>query len=727
MDMVGQPAFLDVAYERIFDSKTFSSAPIRLLFQDRDGFLWIGTRSGLYRYDGYSLKLYTHDPDDPLSLSGNHILEIIQDPTGMIWIGTESNGLNRFDPGKGIFHRYPFDFDSPDNAVNSIWGLHPDGPTLWAASRDGLLELNTQRGHTIRHRVIEDPDTPDEKRQNMMRQIEDDPSDPDRLWITTLSGLYSFKKSSASFSAHRCPTLPVLYPLEDESDDQYMYSAMEWTGDRMLLGAWGGGHYTYHPHVNAWSRYFFQFKDPALPLSDNVVLQYAQVHDSLYLFAGSALGLLNPFSGEIKLTWLEATDSIFRGSQYAESVILDRNGYAWVGSASGLFRSTTALQNNVALAAPTLIFSAVRIDGALLPDSLISNDHPVFIAPHQQNIHIQFNTISPGTTTGIHYNYMLSGRDESWILAGANRSIQYQDLPGGSYTFRVQAVRESDQTILAESQLQLRVQKYFYTEAWFWLLLTLGILALILYLAWWRIRFFKARYKLQAMYETQLAQSEMAALRAQLNPHFLFNSLNSIKHYIISNEPRIATRYLNKFAALMRLALDNSKNSFIALADEIDFITLFLELEQVRLGDKLRFTIEVDPSLSTQTVQIPPMVIQPYIENAIWHGIVHKTGPGCIELRFIRNDDILEIRIADDGVGREASAAIQGDHKTRKSMGMKLTHDRLALLRQLYKANVTVSIEDLAVANGHASGTLVIIRLPLQEQAHESPIESPHH
>ncbi len=213
--------------------------------------------------------------------------------------------------------------------------------------------------------------------------------------------------------------------------------------------------------------------------------------------------------------------------------------------------------------------------------------------------------------------------------------------------------------------------------------------------------------------ELQKMTSELQLLRTQMNPHFIFNCLNSIKLYAEKNDMEAATTYLSKFSRLMRLVLENSKNSQITLKQEIETIRLYLDMEAMRFKEKLQYQIIVDKNADPEYTELPPMLIQPYVENAIWHGLMHKEGGGLITVHVSEQDEMLVISVKDNGIGREKAAALKSRlATTHKSFGMNITGERLELLNAKNKTNANISVNDL-YENGVATGTEVIIKIPV--------------
>ncbi|GAB3994235.1 hypothetical protein GCM10028807_31520 [Spirosoma daeguense] len=221
--------------------------------------------------------------------------------------------------------------------------------------------------------------------------------------------------------------------------------------------------------------------------------------------------------------------------------------------------------------------------------------------------------------------------------------------------------------------------------------------------------------QLELNFEQKLAETEMAALRAQMNPHFIFNCLNSIKLYATENDTAKASDYLTRFSRLIRLVLENSRSEHVTLRNELDALQLYLEMEAMRFKSKLRFSIDVAETIDAEFVEIPPLLLQPYVENAIWHGLMHKLEGGNVAVRVEQPDDNrLRIFITDDGIGRTKSAELKSKSATpKKSLGMNVTRERIALINQLYKTHTQVQIKDLIDAEGHPAGTEVMLDIPI--------------
>lgn len=202
----------------------------------------------------------------------------------------------------------------------------------------------------------------------------------------------------------------------------------------------------------------------------------------------------------------------------------------------------------------------------------------------------------------------------------------------------------------------------------------------------------------------------LKSLRSQMNPHFIFNALNSVNHFIAQQDERTANKFLSEFSQLMRLVLENSQEDFIPLYKEQEILTLYLKLEHYRFRDKFDYEINIDEEVSAESVEVPPMLIQPYIENAVWHGLRYKETKGKLVLNISTEKDFLVVEITDDGIGRKKSAELKTTNQRKhNSTGLKNIQERLQIINKVYKTHYRVDIEDLTTEGG----TRVKIYLPI--------------
>jgi sensor histidine kinase YesM len=217
-----------------------------------------------------------------------------------------------------------------------------------------------------------------------------------------------------------------------------------------------------------------------------------------------------------------------------------------------------------------------------------------------------------------------------------------------------------------------------------------------------------------ADYKNRTAALEMMALRAQMNPHFIFNCLNSINRFIMKNEPEAASDYLTKFSKLIRLILQNSQAKSVCLENELEALCLYIDMEISRFEGQFNYQIILDPTLEIEHLEVPPLIIQPYVENAIWHGLMNKEDKGHLLIELYRERNTLCCVITDDGVGRKQAAILKSKSANKnKSLGMQITAHRLELINALNETATTVEVTDLVDSSGEACGTSVLLKIPM--------------
>jgi LytS/YehU family sensor histidine kinase len=215
----------------------------------------------------------------------------------------------------------------------------------------------------------------------------------------------------------------------------------------------------------------------------------------------------------------------------------------------------------------------------------------------------------------------------------------------------------------------------------------------------------------EASFKQKIAETEMMALRSQMNPHFIFNSLNSIENFIMQNEKRLASTYLNKFARLIRMILDSSRNELVPLAKDIEALRLYVDLEQLRFNNKFCFKLHVDPILLHGDYKVPALLIQPYVENAIVHGLAHSEREDLrLMVTAILEEEYIHYIIEDNGIGRHLSSKYnQQNRPHHKSVGLTITNERINIFNRKQNANGRVTITDLFDKNNAPSGTKINI------------------
>src|SRR5436190_1060710 len=329
---------------------------------------------------------------------------------------------------------------------------------------------------------------------------------------------------------------------------------------------------------------------------------------------------------------------------------------------------------------------------------------------------IGFSSIAYTMPADVKFRFRLS-RFDNWSEPTTRRFANYTNVPGGDYVFQLQAANNEgiwNEKIL---ELPIHISTPFWQTWWFRIGAILLIVLAVYSFYRYRIGQIRKKQRLKSEYEKKLANVEMSALLAQMNPHFLFNSLNSIDSYIIRNESKKASEYLNNFARLMRLILQNSRSNYISLKDELEALDLYLQMESLRFKNKFSYSINVDENIDSAATVIPPMLIQPYVENAIWHGLMHKSNgeEGKVEIQLTKRDDNLLCVVNDNGIGRKKAAELKAQKHTnhKRSMGMQITQDRIEIINKLYNINASVRIEDVENEQGESKGTKVELVIPV--------------
>jgi LytS/YehU family sensor histidine kinase len=305
------------------------------------------------------------------------------------------------------------------------------------------------------------------------------------------------------------------------------------------------------------------------------------------------------------------------------------------------------------------------------------------------------------------------GLDSAWRTT-KETFLEYPTLPSGSYELQLQAINKFG-THSAMLSLPLSVITPFWQAIWFYGLVLAAFLSLTWFLVSLRIRHLRRRQQEEKLLSRRMAEMEHMALQSQMNPHFIFNCLNSIQQYIFNQDIFAANKYITGFSKLIRETLHNSSRSFISISDEVSYLSAYLSLEKLRFKEKMDYSIEVAPDIDQHTVVIPPMLIQPYVENSMRHGLRHKTsGKGYIRIKMEQSADSLTITVEDNGIGRERAAGYKTDqHIEYQSRGMTLTAERISMMNVLHGEGIGIEVIDLKDEQDRATGTRVIVRFPL--------------
>jgi len=309
--------------------------------------------------------------------------------------------------------------------------------------------------------------------------------------------------------------------------------------------------------------------------------------------------------------------------------------------------------------------------------------------------------------------YILTGtRNDSGVIY--NNELKLVDLTPGKYELSIFDLKPLEQKYSQAISIKFEIQKPFWQKLWFYLL----IITIVILVIYFGVRLYLKKLRAKDAKESEITNLinnyQMAAIRAQMNPHFIFNCINSIQRYVLTNDKTTAYNYLTKFSKLIRLVLNNSEEEIISLKDELEMVSLYIQLEQLRFEDSFIFELIVSNDLDTDSYLIPPMMLQPYIENSIWHGIMllNNSRKGKISIFVSENNDMLVIEIIDNGVGREE--AMKHSSKTHKSKANKLNERRIDIINAInHSINGSIKITDVLNDNDQSViGTKVTLLIP---------------
>ena len=361
-----------------------------------------------------------------------------------------------------------------------------------------------------------------------------------------------------------------------------------------------------------------------------------------------------------------------------------------------------------------IITSFHVMDQQLLTRPLF-NDTAFRFSYRENLFRIEFSTLNFSNSSQNKFKYKLEGVDNDWIYTENSNSVNYSGLSPGKYRFILMAANNDGIWNERALTITIKISTPFWKSWWFVLILLLIGLAIFVLWNQMFIKNIRREQQLKSDFNKQIAEMELKALRAQMNPHFIFNSLNSIQKYILNNDQFSASQYLTKFSRLIRLILDHSLQNNVLLSSEIDMLRLYIEMESLRFDNKFEWEISIDNNMNTDLISIPSMLIQPYVENAIWHGLNLKKGKGKLMVNFGISDEWLSVIVDDNGIGRTRSEEIKKKQVlTRQSYGMKITEDRMQILKKLSDLDIFFQIEDKTDKDGNPLGTRVFIRIPIE-------------
>lgn len=645
-----------------FNAKTgFADVKIKAISEDGNGTIWLGTDgAGVYTYKNGTFAAVE-------SLKGAYVKNIQADNNGTIWIATAGTGLIKVSPKN-------------NNYIVEKWGY-----------KEGLLS-------------------------NRLTSLHFDQRG--RLWYGTENNGVGCFIPATSKHAYKLMKSTANWLHSDQiralTEDRF---------GRLWIGTAGNGLFAIQLYKNKLNGFGVSTQDELQ--SDNVYLLITDANGNL--ISGTEKGLdyiLFNESGEIKQVKSYGKEDGFNGVETCQnSVWRDTDGTLWIGTINGLcrFNPSELVSNQIP---PKVTFKDVK----LFYESILSGNKNVLIKGKQgeklslgysdNHISFEFLGINLKRPEAVLYQWKLEGFDAKWSPPSKDRSIVYSNLNPGNYTFTLRACNE-DGVWSQPVRFHFEIETPYWETAWFRTLIGIAILLVITLVYFLSIRMIRRkaqRQQREIAYEKELLELEQKAVRLQMNPHFIFNALNSIQSLIGTGQEIEARYFLAKFSRLMRQILDNSRKTSISLEEEINTLENYLLIEQFCNGGHFQYQIVVDSSLEEDFIQLPPMILQPFVENAIKHGMKGRPQDdtsGNISIHFYDKGSVMECVIEDNGVGRTKAAELNQQSKEtyHESTGMLVTTERLAMIDNP-EGVIPLEIVDL-YENNLPTGTRVIVRLPL--------------
>jgi len=373
-----------------------------------------------------------------------------------------------------------------------------------------------------------------------------------------------------------------------------------------------------------------------------------------------------------------------------------KNDTLYAGTAHGF--CIVPLNENRPKIPPFIYITGLTVNNR---DTMFNND---FELSYNKN-YLVINYIAPSYASAgkIKYRYCLSEKNE-WVYT-TNTQVSLPDMQPGNYRFEVQAENRAGIWSDKPAVISFSIKPPFWQKLSFLIFIIFVVIFIITAIYYYRIRRFKKEIEL----ENKMLLSEIKALRSQMNPHFIFNSLNSIQNFIFNNKKEDANEYLSQFSKLMRMILDNSQSNFVTVQDEVEFLKVYLKLEQLRLNNKFNFRIRFSSEEKINRLLIPSMILQPFAENAILHGFSQNKNDGQLNIDFMTNNGDLKVMITDNGIGIKLALQSKKSSKYAETgtHGLSTTTERIDAINRINNQIISYSIKDLSDVDNINKGTIV--------------------
>lgn len=706
LNMLNKDASKFRTYRHFPQSKnSLSNNSVWAFLEVEPGIFWIGTDAGISIFNKLenSYEFISVKPDIKNTLSDNLVRSLYESRNGTIWIGTRNSGLNAYNPKTKKFTHYKSDPKNPASLPNNyVTDIQEDASgNLWVATDDGFGILDKETGLFLNYQTNEKAGS---------EHIYDIFLDSrERLWLASGHGLLKYNELTNDFEVF---TISEEMRAQEEMLTNKFFSITEGKDGVFWIGTRGGGLVRFDPERETFSA--FTEKDG---LPNNVTYKALVDKDGIiWITTNWGLSRFNP--DQLNFSNYDVTDGIQSNEFNLNAALIAADGEIFVGGMNGFnaFYPDDIVVNTVP---PPVVITAFKKFNVLQSRTLRNGDS-LFLNYDDNYFAFEFAALDFTNPQKNKYRYTLENYNTAWIERNASqRFAEYAKVSSGSYRFRLIASNSDGYWNTEGTSLTIIIKPAWFHTWWFRIGLLLIVVFLIYGLIFIRMRNIRRKHAVEKKYlafEKQMYQLEQKALQLQMNPHFLFNSLNSIQSFVVNNDIDNAIHYLSKFSQLMRRTLSNSRESYISLRDELQSLRLYLEIESLRFYGKFSYSIELDPEIDDSYMEIPPMILQPYVENAILHGLMHSKEKGNLKIAMSLHGDSILCEIEDDGIGRTRAAEIRRESGIeRKSQGMMITKERLDILNQYTQDIYTVNVVDLIDDNGKAKGTRVEIRIHYKE------------
>ncbi|MBR4155593.1 MAG: histidine kinase [Bacteroidales bacterium] len=627
-----------------------------------------------------------------------YVYNLYLDNENRLWIGTRNDGLYIYDIESDEAVDVAEEYDIPNLTHAIVRGIESDKyGNMWVATNMGLCRINLKdKTHAFYNAEKRN------KKSLPYNDLFDLMLVDDALYVTTGDGLAIYSYETNDFT--RC-YLPDSLMKGDVVKNNALFDIVDGGNGRYYIGSYSSGMLAFNPETKT-------FKTSKINGNYGIMVYAIIPDENGFLWASTSKGIVKYNLATKAVTSYDKSDGL-QGNEFIPNAFLrSNNGVLFFGGFSGFnyFKPDDIKQENKL---PEVVITKLQTSSGKKHRYLNHGD-TIHLSYMENSFEISFATLNLLRNNMVKYSYMLDNYDNEWIVTNsAHRYADYNKLRPGTYRFKLKAANEVNVWTEKPLELTIVIHPAWYQRFIFKLMLVLLFSSVIFIIVKQRSRIIiqkiEQKRKINEL-EMQMAQLKQKTLQLQMNPHVIFNTLNSIQQYIIDHDIDKAVGYLSSFSKLMRRILNNSNERFVPLTDEMEAVRLYLELESMRLGNRFNFEINIDPDLDADNIEVAPLIIQPFVENAIIHGLVPKKE-NCvlkISLSKIADEKLLCI-IEDNGVGRKYSEKIKQKSGSHKSYGMSITRRRLEMLSKISNDDFSVDVVDLQNDNGESLGTQVRI------------------